>query len=82
MKRIQSSCIMQTLRFQQKDGTGLPAEALLQLNRSEVTRYKAQLEKTRTRHRIDSEEEQPDGAIILRVRKEYNNSASVGDYFD
>lgn len=38
--------------------------------------------KTRTRHRIDSEEEQPDGAIILRVRKEYNNSASVGDYFD
>ena len=80
MKRIQSACIMQTLRFQQKDGTGLPAEALLQLNMSEVTRYKAQLEKTRTRHRIDSE--QPDGAIILRVRKEYNNSASVGDYFD
>ena len=44
MKRIQSACIMQTLRFQQKDGTGLPAEALLQLNMSEVTRYKAQLD--------------------------------------
>lgn len=43
---------------------------------------KISAEKTRTRHRIDSEEEQPDGAIILRVRKEYNNSASVGDYFD
>ena len=82
MKRIQSACIMQTLRFQQKDGTGLPREALLRMNRDEVTRYKAQLEKSRTCHRIDSEEEQPDGAIILRVRKEYNASAPVGDYFD
>ncbi|WP_181380225.1 hypothetical protein [Ruminococcus flavefaciens] len=43
---------------------------------------KRSAEKSRTSHRIDSEEEQPDGAIILRVRKEYNNSASVGDYFD
>ncbi|WP_028521191.1 hypothetical protein [Ruminococcus flavefaciens] len=82
MKRIQSACIMQTLRFQQKDGTGLPREALLRMNRDEVTRYKTQLEKSRTRHRIDSEAEQPDGAIILRVRKEYNASAPVGDYFD
>ena len=82
MKRIQSACIMQTLRFQQKDGTGLPREALLRMNKDEVTRYKAQLEKSRTRHRIDSEEEQSDGAIILRVRKEYNASAPVGDYFD
>lgn len=82
MKRIQSACIMQTIRFQQKDDTGLPREALLRMNRDEVTRYKAQLEKSRTRHRIDSEEEQPDGAIILRVRKEYNASAPVGDYFD
>ena len=82
MKRIQSACIMQTLRFQQKDGTGLPWEALLRMNRDEVTRYKAQLEKSRTRHRLDSEEEQSDGAIILHVRKEYNASAPVGDYFD
>jgi hypothetical protein len=43
---------------------------------------KRSVEKTRTRHRIDSEEEQPNGTVILRVRKEYNNSASVGDYFD
>lgn len=43
---------------------------------------KRSAEKSRTSHRIDSEEEQPDGTVILRVRKEYNNSASVGDYFD
>ncbi|WP_295117116.1 hypothetical protein [Ruminococcus sp.] len=43
---------------------------------------KKSAEKSRTRHRIDFEEEQPDEAIILRVRKEYNNSAFVGDYFD
>ncbi|MBQ6170411.1 MAG: hypothetical protein IJK30_10715 [Ruminococcus sp.] len=43
---------------------------------------KRSAEKSRTRHRIDSEEEQSDGAIILRVRKEYNNSAPVENAFD
>lgn len=82
MKRIQSACIMQTLRFQQKEGTGLPKESIVKLNHEEVARYKAQLEKSRTRYKIDKETEEPDGAIIIRIRKEYNNGAPVGDYFD
>lgn len=82
MKRIQAACIMQTLRFQQKEGTGLPAEALVRMNRAEVQRYKDQLDKNRTRYVIDEEAEQPDGAMILRIRKEYNSTASLGTYLD
>ena len=82
MKRIQAACILQTLRFQQKEDSGLSVEAMLKLNRSEVQKYKAQLDKNKTRYKIDEESEQPDGAIIVRIRKEYNNGAPVGDYFD
>ena len=82
MKRIQVACILQTLRFQQKEDSGLSVEAMLKLNRSEVQKYKAQLDKNKTRYKIDEESKQPDGAIIVRIRKEYNNGASVGEYFD
>ncbi|MBQ8180552.1 MAG: hypothetical protein IJ010_01080 [Ruminococcus sp.] len=82
MKRIQAACIMQTLRFQQKEDSGLSIETLIKLNREEVQRYKAQLDKNKTRYKIDEESEQPDGAVIVRIRKEYNSSASVGEYFE
>ena len=82
MKRIQAACIMQTLRFQQKEGSGLSIETLINLNREEVQRYKAQLDKNKTRYIIDEESEQPDGAVIVRIRKEYNSGASVGEYFE
>jgi len=82
MKRIQAACILQTLRFQQKEDSGLSVEAMLKLNRSEVQKYKAQLDKNKTRYKIDEESEQPDGAIIVRIRKEYNNGVAVGEYFD
>lgn len=82
MKRIQAACILQTLRFQQKEDSGLSVEAMLKLNRSEVQKYKAQLDKNKTRYKIDEESEQPDGAIIIRIRKEYNNGVAVGEYFD
>ena len=82
MKRIQAACILQTLRFQQKEDSGLSVEAMLKLNRSEVQKYKAQLDKNKTRYKIDEESEQPDGAIIVRIRTEYNNGAAVGEYFD
>ncbi|MBQ8515423.1 MAG: hypothetical protein IJ496_08485 [Ruminococcus sp.] len=81
MKRIQAACIMQTLRFQQKEGSGLSVESLIKLNREEVQRYKAQMDKNKTRYKIDEESEQPDGAVIVRIRKEYNSGASVGEYF-
>ena len=82
MKRVKAACIMQTLVFQQKEGSGYSAEYCLALNREEVKKYKQSLERARTRCRIDEETELSDGAIIVRVRKEYNATASIGEYFD
>lgn len=82
MKRIQSACIMQTIAFRQKDGSGLSRETMLKMNREELLRYKTQLDRNRTRYRIDEEADQPDGSVIVRIRKEYSGTADVGSYLD
>ena len=82
MKRVKAACIMQTLVFQQKEGSGYSAEHCLELNREEVKKYKLTLERARTRHKNDEETELSDGSTIVRVRKEYNATASTGEYFD
>lgn len=81
MKRVKAACILQTLIFQQKEDCGLSRDAVLSVNRSEVNRYKQSLERTRTRYQIVSEEEQEDGSILVRVRKQYNDKADVSEYF-
>lgn len=81
MKRVKAACILQTLVFLQKPDCGLPREQILNLNRQELERYKRELERGRVRHRIVSEEEQPDGSIVVRVRKQYNDKAAVEEYF-
>ena len=81
MKRVKAACILQTLVFMQKEDCGLSHDAVLSLNRTEVSRYKKTLEHTRTRHQIVSEEEQSDGSILVRVRKQYNDKADVSEYF-
>lgn len=81
MKRVKAACILQTLVFAQKEDCGLSREAVLETNRREVAHYKQTLERTRTRYRIDSETEQEDGSIVVRVRKQYNDKADVAEYF-
>ena len=81
MKREKAACILQTLVFQQKDDHGLTSEQALMLNREEFQRYKRTLECTATRYQIVSEEEQEDGSILVRVRKQYNDRADVSEYF-
>ena len=82
MKRIQSACIMQTIAFRQKDGSGLSRETMLKMNREELLRYKTRLDRNRTRYKIDEEADQPDGSVIVRIRKEYSGTANVGSYLD
>ena len=82
MKRIQSACIMQTIAFRQKDGSGLSRETMLKMNREELLRYKTRLDRNRTRYKIDEEANQPDGSVIVRIRKEYSGTADVGSYLD
>ena len=81
MKRVKAACIQQTLVFMQKEDCGLSHSAIVSQNRSEVNRYKQSMDRTHTRYQIVSEEEQPDGSILLRVRKQYNDKASVEEYF-
>lgn len=79
MKRIISACITQTLHFKLKEGeTGEYAKRAVQ---KDVQKYKETLEKGRVKHRILSEEEQPDGSVIIEIKKQYNTSP-VGDYLD
>lgn len=47
----------------------------------EVKRYKESLDASRTRYRIEEETTQPDGSVIIRIIKQYNQSP-VGDYLE
>ena len=82
MKRVKAACILQTLVFMQKEDCGFSREQILSMNRQEVTRYKSSLDRTHTRYQIVSEEEQENGSIIVRVRKQYNDKADVSEYFN
>ena len=79
MKRIQAACICQTLRFALPDGT--EAGNAAEITRQEVAQYKKVLEEKRIRHKIVSEQEQPDGSVVLKIIKQYNASP-VGDYLN
>ena len=81
MKRVKAACILQTLVFMQKEDCGLSRNAILEANRRELATYKKTLEHTGTRYQIVSEEEQENGSILVRVRKQYNDRADVSEYF-
>lgn len=81
MKRVQAACIFQTLVFSQKPELGYNAEQSLKLNREEVEHYKRMLDKAKTRYQIIDESEQEDGAILIHVRKHYNDKIDVNEYF-
>ncbi len=71
MKRIKSACLLQTIHFQLKDD--IPHDVAVRAVQEEVKNYKAQLTRNRTRFQIDEEVEQPDGSIMLKLRKQYNS---------
>ena len=79
MKRVIAASINQTLHFQAKDD--IPHEEAVRLVKAEVEHYKAGLERKHPLYKIDSETEQSDGSIIIKVRKQ-NLTTPVGEYFD
>lgn len=81
MKRVKAACILQTLVFSQRPELSLPKDEALELNRAEAQRYKDTLIRTKTRHIIVDETEQDDGSILVHVKKQYNETADVGEYF-
>lgn len=66
MKRILSACMEQTQRFETE---------------ADLKTYLKGLDRKRTAYKILSQTSQPDGSIIVELKKSYN-SYSTGDYFD
>lgn len=79
MKRIKAACLEQTLHFQLKDG--ISPELAKQQVRQEYESYKTQMNRHRTQYKIIEEAEQPDGSLIIKIKKQ-NNAQPVGDYLD
>ena len=79
MKRVKAACICQTLHFMLKDDLG--HDYAVKLVKEEVAKYKASLDKNRTKYKLVSEETQPDGSVMIKIIKQYN-TRPVGDYLD
>ena len=79
MKRIKAECLEQTLHFMLKDGLS-PEDGKRQV-RQEYESYKTQLDHRGTRYKILEESEQPDGSLMIKVKRQ-NNFHPVGSYLD
>ena len=79
MKRIQSACLSQTIHLQLKDD--LEHSQAVEQVRVEYAHYKQLLERNRTQYKILEETEQPDGSILIRIKKQVNHY-STGDYLN
>ena len=79
MKRIKAACLEQTIHFQLKDG--ISAELAKQQVRQEYESYKAQMDRHKTQYKIMEETEQPDGSLLVKIKKQ-NNAQPVGNYLD
>lgn len=79
MKRIKAACLEQTIHFQLRDGVS--PELAKQQVRQEYESYKAQMDRHRIQYRIMEETEQPDGSLIIKIKKQ-NNSQPVGSYLE
>lgn len=79
MKRVKAACICQTLHFMLKED--VEHSLAVQQVREDVERYKRTLERNRTQYRIVEENQQPDGSVMMKVIKQYNQSP-VGDYLN
>lgn len=79
MKRVKAACICQTLHFMLKEDVG--HDYAVNLVNDEVANYKAKLERDKTKFRIIDEATQPDGSVIIKIKKQYNQN-DVGDYLN
>lgn len=71
MRRIKAACLLQTIHFQLKEDLG--HSAAIKYVRDELERYKMQLERKNIKFQIIDETEQPDGSIIIHIKKQYND---------
>lgn len=82
MKHVQAACIFQTLVFSQKDDLNYTKEEALEYNQNELNKYKESLDKAKARYKIVEESKQDDGSILIKIRKQYNDTIDVNEYFN
>lgn len=71
MKRIQAACLEQTIHFMLKDD--LPHEEAVRYVQAEYEHYLTHMDRNRTRYQILEKVEQPDGSLIVKLKKQYNS---------
>lgn len=79
MRRIKAACLVQTLHFPVKED--LSKTAVAQMVQDEVAHYKHQMESKHIPYKIISETVQPDGSVLMEVKKQYQLH-SCGHYLD
>lgn len=79
MKRIKAECLEQTLHFLLKDG--IPPEDAKRQVRQEYESYRAQMDRRGTLYKILEENEQADGSLMIKLKRQ-NNYHPVGGYLD
>lgn len=79
MKRIQAACLIQTIGFYPK--TEYPTNVEKELVQKEYENYKSLMDRRGTQYKILKEEVQPNGAILVELKKQ-NNSQPIGKYFE
>lgn len=77
MKRIAAACLLQTIVFRQEEDA--EADAAATLVWEEIARYKAALERSKTKYRITEESSQPDGSVLMKIMRQYNGY-KTGEY--
>lgn len=79
MKRIKAACMEQTIHFMLKED--VPKTVAVKEVQMELKKYKELLDRKKTKYKVVEEKQQPDGSIMLKIKKQYNEYA-IGDYLD
>lgn len=69
MRRIKSACLLQTIRFDTANGEN---------PKQEFEAYCRRLERKKTKYAVEETEEQPDGSLLVKLRKQYNTYGMEG----
>ncbi len=69
MRRIVSACLLQTMRFDTYNDANPEAD---------LQTYCSKLERGGTRYMIEEKKTEPDGAIVIKIRKQYNSYPADG----
>ena len=81
MNKIQSACIFQTILFSQPSETNPNKEETVKANKGELERYLKNMDALHVRYQVTDEKIQPDGSILVKIRKQQDYVTDVKSYF-